>query len=541
MWRKAKWIALACTAVILCVVGYYGYSFYQFGTNIQEKKDDPFLGQFKTQNMSATEEAPPKWEGKERVNILLLGADSRGTSKNEVPRSDTIMVASIDPLTKKAHLFSILRDTYVKIPGHGEDRVNAAFSLGGPNLAMRTVGELLGISIQYYVYTDFQGFMALVDAIGGIDIDVEKDMKYRDSEEPEFDINLKKGFQHMDGKTALQYVRFRHDATSDFTRTERQRKFMTAVADKMQTTSSILRLPSILNKIDPYITTNMSITDMIKLGSLGFEVKAQGVTGVQIPPSSLLQDSNVGGASVLTVNKAKLLQYVKEQLNGESNPSGLEYADDKDDGRTSGSAIKSGTSTGTSGSSSSGVKSGTGGSSSGTGGTKATTGTSGTGTVKPSGSSGTTGTKTTGGTGTGGATSGGTKSTTPATSGSGTAKPPASGGTAGSGTTKPGTGTATTPTGDKATSGTAGTGATGGAGSGGTATGGAAGSGGGTATPPAAGTGAGAGTSATGDGGGTATGGSGTGGATGGAATSGSTTGGKPAASTVPPTGAKTY
>ncbi|GAA3409764.1 hypothetical protein GCM10020370_51280 [Paenibacillus hodogayensis] len=330
MWRKVKWIALSCTAVILCVIGYYGYSLYQFGTHIQEKKEEPFFTQFKAQNMSQQEEAPPKWEGKERVNILLLGADARGTSKNEAPRSDTIMIASVDPVTKKASLFSILRDTYVKIPGYGQDRINTAFAVGGPNLAMKTVGELLGLPIQYYVYTDFQGFMALVDAIGGIEIDVEKDMKYRDSEEPEFDINLKKGLQHMDGKTALQYVRFRHDALSDYSRTERQRKFLTAVAEEMQSTLSIIRLPSILNKIDPYITTNLSITDMIKLGSLGFEVKAQGVNGVQIPPSNLLEEDNIGGASVLTVNPSKLQKYVKEQL--ENQPGSTETTEQRGDG-----------------------------------------------------------------------------------------------------------------------------------------------------------------------------------------------------------------
>ncbi len=126
------------------------------------------------------------------MNVLILGGDSRGLKKNEIPRSDSMMVASIDPVTKKAYLFSILRDTYVKVPGHGNDRINTAVATGGPNLAMKTVSDLLGIPIQYYVYTDFQGFIALVDAIGGIELEVEKDMKYRDSEEPEFDINLKK-------------------------------------------------------------------------------------------------------------------------------------------------------------------------------------------------------------------------------------------------------------------------------------------------------------------------------------------------------------
>jgi len=430
MWRKVKWIALSLTAVILCVVGYYGYSLYQFGNHIQEKQDDPLFSQFKPQPTSQKEEAPPKWEGKERVNILLLGADARGLSKNEVPRSDTIMVVSVDPVTKKANLFSILRDTYVKIPGHGDDRINAALAYGGPNLAMKTVGDLLGLSIQYYVYTDFQGFMALVDAIGGIELEVEKDMKYRDSEEPEFDINLKKGLQHMDGKTALQYVRFRHDAMSDYSRTERQRKFMTAVAEELQTTSSILRLPSILNKIDPYITTNISITDMIKLGSLGFEVKAQGINSQQIPPLNLLQEDNVGGASVITVNKQKLHQFVKNQLErtSSSDDTETEGTEPERNGSGSGSGSNGGGTPARSGSSSSssGVTAGgsdKSGSSSGatSGGTK----------TGASGGSSTTGTGT------------GTSSATKPPSSTGSTKPgTASGSASGSSAVKPDTGTA---------------------------------------------------------------------------------------------------
>ncbi|MFE5324261.1 LCP family protein [Paenibacillus sp. NPDC056579] len=315
MVRKIKWIFLTALFLLLVAVGYYTYAFLHFANNIQAKPDNTKLfSGITAQNTTKVSETytPPKWEGKQRVNVLLLGGDSRGLKKNEIPRSDTLMVASIDPITKKAYLFSILRDTYVKIPGYGDDRINSALALGGPNLAMRTVGDLLGIPIQYYVYTDFKGFIALVDAIDGIDIEVEKDMKYSDSEDGhEYDINLKKGMQHLNGKTALQYVRFRHDALSDFARTERQRKFIQAVAEKMQSTSSLIKLPRILNSVDPYIETNLTTTDMLKLGSLGYEAKASGMVSEQIPPSELLIEKRVGGADVLSVNRDKLQSYIK--------------------------------------------------------------------------------------------------------------------------------------------------------------------------------------------------------------------------------------
>ncbi|MDF2815670.1 MAG: transcriptional regulator [Paenibacillus sp.] len=363
MWRKLRWYVLGFTIVIVGIFSYYGYHLYQFSNNIQKKGDDSFFGQFTPQNTSAELPAPPKWEGKDRVNILLLGGDSRGLNKNDVPRSDSNLVISIDPVTKKAHLFSILRDTYVKIPGHGMDRFNTALVYGGPQLAMQTAGDLLGLSVQYYVFTDFQGFMELVDALGGIELDVEKDMKYHDSSEPEFDIDLKKGIQQMDGKTALQYVRFRHDAMSDFTRTERQRKFLTAVANKMQATTSLFKLPSILSSIDPYIETNMNITDMLKLGSLGFDVRASGVKGIQVPPFDLLEESSVSGASVLGVNPKKLQAFIQEEFNGEHDPDAVDKEDNTDSG--SGSSTASGANAGSGSGSSSGSGSGTG--------TKATT------------------------------------------------------------------------------------------------------------------------------------------------------------------------
>lgn len=321
--RIVKRLLLTAGLLVVGIIAYYGYSFYQFANHISNRAADHNnvwnTVKVKSENHGKTSvaEAPPKWEGRERVNILLLGGDSRGLKKSELPRSDSIMVASIDPVTKQGRLFSILRDTYVKIPGEGDDRINSAITYGGPNLAMKTVSDLLGIPIQYYVYTDFEGFIALVDAIGGIDLDVEKDMKYTDSEDDhKYDINLKKGYQHLDGKTALQYVRFRHDATSDFTRTERQRKFLQAVAQKMQTTSSLIKLPKILSGIDPYIETNLSVATMLKLGSLGYEVKAQGIVSKQLPPTELVQEKTVRGAEVLTADKAKLQAYVKNVLDG---------------------------------------------------------------------------------------------------------------------------------------------------------------------------------------------------------------------------------
>jgi polyisoprenyl-teichoic acid--peptidoglycan teichoic acid transferase len=361
MLRAFRYIMILICFAFVGVIGYYGYSLYQFGQHIQ-KTDHKSLfhaleqrleahaanpdgsGNVKSNSYGVPEQSsggesgesddrddsrgstskklamdwyvPPKWEGKERVNILLLGGDSRGLAKDEAPRSDSIVVVSMDPVSKQMNLFSILRDTYVDIPGYGKNRINSALAYGGPALAMKTVSTLLDIPVQYYVYTDFLGFIALVDAVGGIDIDVEKNMRYSDSEDgPEYDIRLKKGYQHLDGKTALQYVRFRHDAMADYARAERQRKFLKALAVKLQSTSSLFKLPRILSSVDPYIETNMTVTQMLRLGALSFDLKTESMETLQLPPTHLLKQQRIHGAAVLGVDKSALRRYVKEKLN----------------------------------------------------------------------------------------------------------------------------------------------------------------------------------------------------------------------------------
>ncbi|CAI6081844.1 Polyisoprenyl-teichoic acid--peptidoglycan teichoic acid transferase TagU [Paenibacillus sp. JJ-100] len=312
MFKKWLWgIALTLMLSVTGIIVYYGYSIVHFANSISTASTpSSTAGSDVTTSSDTIVTTIPKWEGQERVNILLIGGDSRG---DDAGRSDSVMVASIDPLSKKAHLFSVLRDTYVEIPGHGKSRLNAAFSYGGAELTKQTVSNLLGIPIQHYVYTDFTGFMALVDALGGIDIDVEKDMYYTSKADKHmYDIDLKKGLQHMDGRTALQYVRFRHDATSDFTRTQRQRIFMTELAKKMQSTTSLFKIPEILEAIAPYVQTDLSPTQMLKLASLGFDIRATEIHQQQIPPNHLLTNERVGGAQVLGVNVNKLQAYIQK-------------------------------------------------------------------------------------------------------------------------------------------------------------------------------------------------------------------------------------
>jgi LCP family protein required for cell wall assembly len=286
--------------------GYYAYSFYSFTTKIQKP---------------TTATSLPEWTGTERVNILLLGVDKR--DYEESTRSDSILLASIDPVTKKAHLFSILRDSWVEIPGHRKNRINTAYELGGPELMAETVENLTGLPIQYYVVTDFQGFEKVVDALGGVDLYVEKDMEYYLYENNGYyDIVLKKGYQHLDGRKALQYARFRHDKLGDFSRTERQRKLLKALAEKAKSGTSIWKLPSVLEAVSPYVTTNMGSSDMLRLANLGYKLDLENLQTEQIPPSNILREKTIGGAQVIDPRKERTQEYIRELLENQVDVTG---------------------------------------------------------------------------------------------------------------------------------------------------------------------------------------------------------------------------
>ena len=158
-----------------------------------------------------------------KKNIVVLGVDER-PSEEDTGRSDTLFVVMLDSDNNNVSLLSVPRDTRVKIPGYGWDKINHAFAFGGHKLTQQTTEELLGIRINNYVMIDFKGFKGLVDAIGGVDIEVEKPMSYYD-EWDGFTIDLAPGMQHMDGDKAIQYVRYR-DEEGDIGRIRRQQKFL---------------------------------------------------------------------------------------------------------------------------------------------------------------------------------------------------------------------------------------------------------------------------------------------------------------------------
>ena len=198
-----------------------------------------------------------------KKNIVVMGCDVR---KGDAGRSDTLFVVMLDKSKKNAALLSVPRDTRVKIKGHGWDKINAAFAYGGQKLTRETVQDFLGIKLDNYVLVDFRGFKGLVDAVGGVDINVEKRMYYYDPYDG-FEIDLRPGMQHMDGKTAMQYVRYR-DEEGDIGRIRRQQKFLMALYRHIASKNIIAKIPGVSKQIMSMVKTDLSLKEMVELGNV---------------------------------------------------------------------------------------------------------------------------------------------------------------------------------------------------------------------------------------------------------------------------------
>lgn len=196
---------------------------------------------------------------RERSNVYLLlaGTDQRA---DEASRSDTIMYAALRPVDRKIEMVSIPRDSLVEIPGVGEDKINASLAYGGVELLQETVENLVDNPVDHTVLINFESFADIIDAMGGIRINVEEDMYL-----PEEGIDLKAGEQKLDGHDALAFVRWRGDGTGDIGRMERQSEFMQALSEKVRHLTP-WRAAMTLWTVQREIDTDMSILDILKLG-----------------------------------------------------------------------------------------------------------------------------------------------------------------------------------------------------------------------------------------------------------------------------------
>jgi LCP family protein required for cell wall assembly len=213
---------------------------------------------------------------KKPMVLLLIGMDRNiltpqsHDNPKALPRTDVLILTFIDPARHKISLVSIPRDSLVNIPGHGLDRINDASVLGGYNLTKKAVTELTGINVDRYMVANFEGFVKLVDLLGGVEINVDKKMRYAD-QFGKYTIDLNPGLQLLDGNKALQYVRFRNEPLGDISRVERQRILLHTVYKKAMQPGSLMKIPRFLELGKKYIKTDLSTREMIRIASFGRE------------------------------------------------------------------------------------------------------------------------------------------------------------------------------------------------------------------------------------------------------------------------------
>lgn len=224
---------------------------------------------------------PPTWDGGSRVNVLFIGVDARDWETNqEAPRSDTMILFTIDPITKTAGMLSIPRDMWVNIPGFGYGRINTAYSLGasaklpggGPGLAMKTVEQFLGVPVDYYGQVDFNTFIAMIDTIGGIDVKVKERLVLDPVGTGMDKVVITPGVRHLVGWKALAYARTRKSEGGDVDRAQRQQDVIFAIMDKVLSPdyfpTFVKQASGLYELMSTGIHTNLTFDDGLRLAVL---------------------------------------------------------------------------------------------------------------------------------------------------------------------------------------------------------------------------------------------------------------------------------
>lgn len=267
------------------------------------------------QEEEVEEEAAAPFEGmevsEETFNIMVVGIDSRDNDYTGL--TDAMILFSINPDTKKAVMTSFLRDMYVKILGYGENRLNAAYAFGGTSLLSQTISQNFGIEVDDFVIVNFWLVMDVVDAFGGVEVNIEpEEIEYLNGYLDEHNKLLEKpegtdylmaedtGVQLLNGSQALGYARIRYVGT-DFGRTSRQREIISALIEKVKG-MNILEINSLLEQFLPRVRTNLSQKDLTTLLFMSLGIKDYTIESMTIPVDNTWEYSRIRGMSVLEVD-----------------------------------------------------------------------------------------------------------------------------------------------------------------------------------------------------------------------------------------------
>ncbi|SDK35911.1 LCP family protein [Sediminibacillus albus] len=300
--RKKRRRFLVFLLVFFVLIG--GYTFYQWYKAKSTAEENQPKQEFKFEGDEETAD---------NFNVLMLGIDARGEEKS---RTDTIMIAHYDSSSKQPKLVSIMRDTYVEIPGHGANKINAAYFLGGPDLLRKTISQNFGIELNYYAIIGFEGFVDVVNTIApnGIEATVTPAMV---QDKKALGIQLEEGTQKLNGEELLAYSRFRHDGNNDFGRVERQQEVITKITDKVKSISTITKLPELIGYAQGYVDTNVRTGLMTSIGKDFVLGNTKPIETLRIPEDGSYQDVRTDAGLALSIdlehNAALMQEFLKDE------------------------------------------------------------------------------------------------------------------------------------------------------------------------------------------------------------------------------------
>jgi len=275
---------------------------------------------------------PPPWDGAERVSVLVMGLDYRDWAAGEgPPRTDTMILFTVDPINRTAGILSIPRDLWVNIPGFDYGRINTAFQLGeaynlpggGPQLAAETVEKLLGVPVNYYAQVDFGAFVRFIDEIGGVEVDIEETIKI----DPLGDNNtkrLKPGRYNLPGDLALAYVRARKTEGGDFDRAQRQQEVIMNIRDRILEYELlpilIKKAPTLYNEIESGIHTNMNLDEAIKLAWLAIQIPKENIKQGAIGADQITFAKSPDGSQDVLKPLTEKIRALRDEIFTETDP-----------------------------------------------------------------------------------------------------------------------------------------------------------------------------------------------------------------------------
>lgn len=303
-------IGFLCVILAIAIVGGgYVIGLLNKMDNVKLNKD----------NLGIVEDEFKEYDNVNKIkNIALFGIDA---TDGETGRSDSIMVATLDPVHNKLKVTSIMRDSYVSIDGHGQDKINHAYAFGGPELSIKTLNENFGLNIEDFISVNFSSLPKIINILGGIDLQItDEELEYINGYID--DINAKdgtnsshigySGVQHVDGTQALAYSRIRYTSGGDYERTQRHRTVLDALFNKL-TSTPVSSYNSLLNEVLPYVQTNLNATDILSLGTKVLGI-GNNLEQDRFPRDGYGEGAMIDGVYYLTFDKETVKKQMRDYI-----------------------------------------------------------------------------------------------------------------------------------------------------------------------------------------------------------------------------------